>query len=79
MSSSAKNDVSALHPDTRTFRGQSAHCRIERNLSRSSNDVWMVVIRMATPLAVGYDVARGDNRSMAHELRGDLLKFDSRA
>ena len=66
MSSSAKSDVSALHPDTRTFRGQSAHSRIERNLFRNSNDVWMVAFAMATPLAVAYDVARGDNRSMAH-------------
>jgi len=39
ISSSTKNDVSAAHPDIRTFRGQSAHPRTECNLFRSSNDV----------------------------------------
>src|SRR6476646_12043349 len=64
MSSSAKNDVSAPRHDTRTFRGQSAHCRIERNLPRNSNDVWMVPFAWLL-LCCRFDVARGGNRSMA--------------
>ena len=74
----AKSDVSAPHPDTRTFRGQSAHCRIERNLSRSSNDVWMVASASLLPCC-RFDVARGGNRSMAHSSAAIHLNLNLRA
>jgi hypothetical protein len=41
--------VSADYPDFRTAPEQSAHRRIERNLPRNSNDVWMIAFAWLLP------------------------------
>ena len=68
--SSAKHDGLVAHCDTRTIRGQSAHCRNGRSSSRSSNDDWVLSALESDPLSLPEEMARRSNGMMAIDFEG---------